>query len=462
MNKSSTCSAFRPLREKAVHGTDAAFCRSLRPLREKVAEGRMRGFTLIELLVVVMIIAILAAIAVPQYKRAVLKSRFSTVMPMAKSIANAQEVYYQGRQMYALDVDELDVTPVNAENTSVTLSQTDGYDYVMAQNSQVPGANYIIYQKYSENYPSEIHCEAADDNADAQWLCGVLSNNNSIGKTVTDGYTTYVINGTGAGGVPGSTGGDEPGGNSEPETPTCSGEQPADITASNSGATGTASCVNGQWVYEWTGGATYAWSNDECNGSSTYACAGATFSGTSSSCYGNVANGCAGTTMSGTASRCYGNVANGCAGATITGNSSKCMGNVANGCADVTINGIYSSCYGEVANGCADATITGNYNSCDGNVANGCAGAEIQAGSVCNARTANGCDGALYGAHPDKDPSVLGSCSDYYANCPTGVPLQGNWNSTTQAFDISGWKGDCCNPAYMVSGECPSGIAICS
>ena len=146
-----------------------------------------------------MIIAILAAIAVPQYKHAVLKSRFSTVMPMAKAIADAQEVYYQGRQMYALDVDELDVTPVNAENTSVALSQTDGYDYVMAQNSQVPGANYIIYQKYSENYPSEIHCEAADDNEDAQWLCGVLSNNNSIGQTITSGYTTYVINGTGAG-----------------------------------------------------------------------------------------------------------------------------------------------------------------------------------------------------------------------------------------------------------------------
>ena len=157
------------------------------------------GFTLIELLVVVIIIAILAAIAVPQYKHAALKSRFSTVMPMAKAIADAQEVYFQGRQLYALDVEELDVTPVTAENTSVSLSQTDGYDYVMAQNSQVPGAHYIIYQKYSENYPSEIHCEAADDNEDAQWLCGVLSNNNSIGTTITGGYTTYVINGTGAG-----------------------------------------------------------------------------------------------------------------------------------------------------------------------------------------------------------------------------------------------------------------------
>ena len=169
-----------------------------------------KGFTLMELLVVVVIVAVLAAVAVPQYKKATLKARFSTAIPMAKAIADANEVYFQGRQLYALDVDELDVTPVNAENTSVTLSQTDGYDYVMAQNSQVPGVRYIIYQKYSENYPGEIHCEAADDNADAQWLCGVLSNNNSIGKTVTDGYTTYIINGTGAG-LPVGAGNDDGG-----------------------------------------------------------------------------------------------------------------------------------------------------------------------------------------------------------------------------------------------------------
>ena len=384
-----------------------------------------KGFTLIELLVVVMIIAILAAIAVPQYKHATLKARFSTVMPMAKAIADAQEVYYQGRQLYALDVDELDVTPVNAENTSVTLSQTDGYDYVMAQNSNVPGAHYIIYQKYSENYPSEIHCEAEDDNADAQWLCGVLSNNNSIGKTITDGYTTYIINGTGAGVVPGAgDGGGEHGGNSEPATATCSGEQPADITASNSGATGTASCVNGEWTYEWSGGQTYSQENARCNGNSEYACSGSTFSGKRGLCVGAAANGCAGTTFSGDLSGCTANSAYGCG-----------------------------------------STIVGGYKSfCGGNVANGCAGAKIQAGAYCQAHTSGGCDGALYGAHPDKDSSLIGSCYDAYGRCPTGVPIftSWNWNDTTQSYDISGWKGNCCNPAYMVSGECPSGIAICS
>ena len=38
------------------------------------------GFTLVEVLVVVVIIAVLAAVAVPQYQKAVLKSRFSSLL----------------------------------------------------------------------------------------------------------------------------------------------------------------------------------------------------------------------------------------------------------------------------------------------------------------------------------------------------------------------------------------------
>ena len=156
-----------------------------------------RGFTLIELLVVVIIIAVLAAVAWPQYKQAVLKSRFSTVMPMAKAVADAQEVYYLGKNMYALGTDELDVTPTTAENTSVTLSEKDGYDYVLAQRTDIPQLHYVIYQKHSEQFPDEIHCEALKDDTSAEKICRSLGATKEIGETLTSNFITYVLSGTG-------------------------------------------------------------------------------------------------------------------------------------------------------------------------------------------------------------------------------------------------------------------------
>jgi prepilin-type N-terminal cleavage/methylation domain-containing protein len=66
------------------------------------------GFTLIELLVAVLIIGILAAIALPQYQRAVWKSRATQLQQSVRDLTTAQDAYFLIHGSYPTNFDELD------------------------------------------------------------------------------------------------------------------------------------------------------------------------------------------------------------------------------------------------------------------------------------------------------------------------------------------------------------------
>ncbi|MEJ2515381.1 MAG: type IV pilin protein [Gammaproteobacteria bacterium] len=65
------------------------------------------GFTLIELLIVVVMIAILAAIAFPQYRDYVVRSNRAVAKSMLVQVADRQEQFFTDRKTYADDMTDL-------------------------------------------------------------------------------------------------------------------------------------------------------------------------------------------------------------------------------------------------------------------------------------------------------------------------------------------------------------------
>jgi len=70
-----------------------------------------KAFTLLELLVVVLIIGILAAIALPQYKLAVGKTKFSELKTITKALAGASQRYFLSHGVYTDNMNSLDIDP---------------------------------------------------------------------------------------------------------------------------------------------------------------------------------------------------------------------------------------------------------------------------------------------------------------------------------------------------------------
>ncbi|MDO5764632.1 MAG: prepilin-type N-terminal cleavage/methylation domain-containing protein [Elusimicrobiales bacterium] len=108
-----------------------------------------KGFTLIELLVVVLIIGILSAVALPQYTKAVAKSRMTQALTWARNIRDAERVYFMANSAYTQNLDELDISLPGCEKvTGASFRCADGWRVAL---TDVPSIYVYLPQKYTDN-----------------------------------------------------------------------------------------------------------------------------------------------------------------------------------------------------------------------------------------------------------------------------------------------------------------------
>ena len=158
-----------------------------------------KAFTLIELLVVVLIIGILSAIALPQYRKAVFKARATEMLIIGRSIQKAEQIYKLANGNYTGNLEELDV------QMPCSYSAYAGSDTSVKSNISCPNIYGYVYEGFVSLYlktvsgfrinfeynPAGISACVEPDGFSMSGLCATLGATYS--ETKESGEKVYIF-----------------------------------------------------------------------------------------------------------------------------------------------------------------------------------------------------------------------------------------------------------------------------